>query len=112
MKFPKFREFRNQDTVEKYLSVDLSYTFKELFTGLLKLNFGDNFDCFVVTATVPASGEVAIRNELGKVPIGKIIIRDGGSNQIVDGDTEWNQNFVYLKNLSATQRTVTAVFLG
>ena len=112
MKFSKFREFRPGNEVSKYLGVDLVFTLRELFTGLSRLNFNNNFQSFETEVTVPAGSELAIRNELGEVPSGKIILRDGGSNQVVDGDTAWDDNFVYLKNLDGSNDvTVKVVFL-
>jgi hypothetical protein len=114
MKFSKFREFRLQlatlENVIKYLAVDLVFSLRELYTGLSRLNFVENFESFKVTVTVPASSELAIRNQLPETPTGKIILRDGGSNSVVDGSTAWNSNFVYLQNLSGSPVTVTAVF--
>lgn len=110
MKFPRPRLFRPGNAIDKYLGVDLVYTLRDLFTGLNKLSFNDNFQSFQVSVTVTASSELAIRNELGVIPTGKIVVRDGGSSDIVDGDTAWTADWVYVKNLSGTDKTVTVIF--
>ena len=119
MKFSKFREFRISNyeierTVEqmrKYLAVDLLFSLRELFTGLSRLKFEENFDAFKTTVTVPSGGaDFAIRNELSEAPTGKIILRDGGASTVVDGDTTWTSDYVYLKNTGGSDVTVTVVF--
>ena len=117
MKFSKFREFRlvtaTIESVVKYLSVDLVFSLRELYTGLSRLDFTENFQSFKVVVELPlGGGDVAIRNQLSPiVPTGKIILRDGGGNTIVDGNTDWNEDYVYLKNTSGTtDYEVTVVF--
>lgn len=116
MKFSKFREFRDLSggigEVVKYLTVDLVFSLRELYTGLSRLDFTENFEAFEVTVTVPANSELAIRNQLDPVvPTGKIILRDGARAGVLDGDTAWTKDYVYLKNTDATNDiTVTVVF--
>ena len=98
--------------VINYLETDLAYTLKDLARGLLnRLNFDDNFNAFTAEITVPSGGaDLAIRNRLDRTPVGKIIVRDGGANTVVDGDTAWSNDFVYLKNTGGSDVTVTVVF--
>ena len=103
MKFLEFKEFRGMaNDVLSYLRFDLKKTLKELQTGLARLTLTDNFEAFSVEVTIGAGAELEIRNRLrsGKIPSQRIFVR-GNSKDIVDGDTEWNQNFVYLKNTGA-----------
>jgi hypothetical protein len=109
--FKKFREFRAINNTLKYLEIDLALNFKDLFNGLRHLNFDENFVSFKITVTVPGSSELAIRNQLDSIPSGKIILKDNGTNAIVDGVSPWNKDFVYLQNLSASPKTVTVLFL-
>lgn len=112
MVFRKFREFRpGLNNYLKYLEVDLALNFKDLFNGLTSLSFRDNFKSFTVTVTIPGLSELAIRNELDSIPSGKIILRDNGTNEIVDGSTAWTKDHVYLQNLNAAEKTVTVLFL-
>lgn len=116
MNFRAFREFRNSfnntiKDVASYLSVDLPKTLRELDLGLRKLEFLDNFETFETTVTIPASTESAIPNELTPIIPTKWIQVSGDGYEIVNGDTAWSQNFVYLKNLNgSTARTVTVIF--
>lgn len=117
MKFTGLREFRAVGTEEifdvvKYLAVDLVTSLRELTNGLRRLSFADNFDSFQDTVTIASGAEARIRNQLDSIPTGYLKIKSnpGGVN-VVDGDTEWTNDFVYLKNSGATSATVTAVFL-
>lgn len=122
MKFPQIREFRPFSTepqklmqeLAKYLSTDLVRTFKDLMVASSNLSFDDNFDAFVETITIPASTEVSIRNRLpsGLIPTSRLILRGGvGAENIVDGNEEWNQNSVSLRNQGVTPVEVKVVFL-
>lgn len=117
MRFFGFKEFRQlvQPTIESigyYLTVDLTTSMRELANGLTKLNFRDNFESFEVEVEIVAGGEVEIRNELqGAIPSERLIVRGNeGSKDIVDGDTEWNLNFVYLKNVGAATAQAKIIF--
>lgn len=125
MKFPSFREYKgnlleNSENaavlvldVVRYLSIDLVKGMRELTNGLSKLTFDQNFESFETTVTIPASSELAIRNELrGVVPTKRLIVRGGtGAYSVVDGDTAWTTDYVYMKNTSGSSVTVTLVFL-
>lgn len=119
MKFSSFKEFRDAvlsdlPSVIKYLSVDMTKIIRELQVGLTRLKFTDNFESFKTTVNIPAGAEVSIRNELrsGLVPTERIILRGGtGTEDVVDGDSTWNNNFVYLKNNGASTAIVTVLFL-
>lgn len=120
MRFTAFKEFRTIfphnaiDDVLEYLKNDLKKFLREVDFGLTKLSFTDNFESFQTTVTIPSMTEVAIRNELnnGVTPSRKIILRgkDGAQN-VVDGDADWTQNFVYLKNTGASAIEVTVLFM-
>lgn len=117
MKFTAFKEFKDLlgtdiESVKRYLVKDLKVLLRELQGGLTKLSFEDNFKSFTTTVTIPASSELAIRNELRtEIPTKRIIVRGGaGSQDVVDGDTTWNRNFVYLKNTTGSPVTLTVLF--
>ena len=127
MKFTTFKEFRRSvqnftlSGVIEYLSVDMTNILRDLDFGLRRLQFLDNFESFLgkdpVTGKddidIAAGAEVKIRNELrGDIPAFKIVVRGKASAQdITDGDTEWDQNFVYLKNQGASAAKVKVLFL-
>jgi hypothetical protein len=88
-----------------------TYSLADLVDGLRKLTFGENFQSFEVEVTIAAGAEQEIRNLLrDTVPTKRIIVR-GNSNEVVYGDTEWTTDFVYLKNIGASDATATVVFL-
>lgn len=125
MRFTAFKEYRGNideknstaidlfKDVVKFLSIDLVKTQRELALGLNKLSFNDNFETFQETLTISAGVEAVILNKLTPIiPSKKLIVRgkDGAQN-VVDGDTEWTQDFVYLKNVGLTDTVVTVIFL-
>ena len=112
-KFSGFRLFKLGTTLEElisYLSGGLNQSLRELQAGLQGLSFADNFDSFEVTVVIPATSELAIRNQLQVKPSKRIIVR-ADSATIVDGDTALSTDYVYLKNTGATSATITVVFL-
>jgi len=106
----------NRDTSIKYLEVDLWSWLKELSLGLLKINFKDNFQAFIVqNVSIPAGVEVSIANQFrtaypGMIPSGRIITRQQGNANIIDGVTPWTANQVYLLNPSANDAVVSVLF--
>lgn len=106
----------NRDSTIKYLEIDLWSWLKELSNGLLKIDFIDNFQAFVVNdLSIPAGMEIAIPNQFntsapGYIPSGRIIIRQKGDANIIDGPTQWSAKQVYLLNPSANDAVVTVLF--
>ena len=116
MKFSGFKELKagpkSVEDIGKYLSSDLSFSLRELRSGLDKLNFKDNMQSFEATVTIGAGLEAAISNKMpnNEIPLHRIITRIKGNASIVDGDTTWSHNFVYLKNTGASSATLTVIF--
>ena len=121
MKLPKLREFRPFlsravtigqmiDSIVSYLSNEVSANFREITTVLNNLDLVDNFNSFEVEITIPATSELQIRNELQVIP-GRWILVRRNQNSIVDGDTPWTINYVYLKNTAATTATAKVIFM-
>lgn len=116
MKFGAFKEFKNLNfqgiaDIVKYLTVDLTKTLRELYTGLQFLKLTENFNAFKITVVIPATSELRIRNELrGRIPTERLIVRSD-SGDVMDGDTPWSIDYVYLKNTGGTPASVTVVFL-
>ena len=106
----------NKNSVVKYVEVDLWSWLKELATGILKINFKENFQSFTVrNLTIPAGIEVSISNQLrnaypGIIPSGRIIVRQAGDANIIDGDTPWTDQHMYLKNPSMNDATISVLF--
>lgn len=106
----------NRALTEKYIEVDLWTWLKELSVAFLKINFRDNFQAFIVeNVAIPAGQEVGIPNGLknrypGVIPSGRIITKQQGDANIIDGLTPWNQDLVFLRNPSRNDATVNVLF--
>lgn len=106
----------NRNSVIKYVEIDLWSWLKELSIGLLKIDFKQNFQSFTVESiTIPAGVEVSIPNQFrtaypGTIPSGRIITRQIGNANIIDGNTSWTENHVYLRNPSANDAVISVIF--
>lgn len=113
MKFSGFKIFRVGETIEAvvhYLSVELATGLRDLYTGLSRLTFQDNFQSFQAQVNFTGAQEVRIRHTLGVIPSMRIIVRTT-SQDIVDGDTAWDENYVFIKKTSAGAASATVIFL-
>lgn len=115
MKIPDFKEFGNRlptvESVLDYLKIEHTLNLRELINGLKRLDFLNNFESFEVTVTIPAGAELGIENKLrNAIPSKRIIVRSNVSD-ITDGSNEWTRQYVFLKNNSASEATLTVVFL-
>jgi hypothetical protein len=107
----------NRNSFLTYIEVDLWSWLKQLANGLLKINFQQNFQSFIVKdIVIPPNEEVAIPNQFfevypGTLPDYRIIVRQRGDATIIDGPTSWNPKLVYLFNTSMTNSaTITVIF--
>lgn len=106
----------NRNSIATYIEVDLWSWLKALSTGLLKIDFKQNFQSFTVeNISIPAGVEVSIANQFrtaypGNIPSGRIITRQQGDANIIDGLTSWTDSHVYLRNPSANDAVVTVLF--
>ena len=112
MKFKNITPLRPGEDIEKYLANAQRLGLLDLLNGLQKLNLLDNFEAFQYEGTISAGEEIEITNELVNIiPTSRIILRNSGDGAIVDGSTEWDINFVYLKNSGSVEAIVKAIFL-
>lgn len=106
----------NRNSVVKYVEIDLWSWLKELSIGLLKIDFKQNFQSFIVeNLSIPAGIEVSIPNQFrtaypGTIPSGRLITRQQGDANIIDGNTSWTENHVYLRNPSANDAVISVLF--
>lgn len=106
----------NRNSVVKYVEIDLWSWLKELSIGLLKIDFKQNFQSFTVQSlSIPAGVEVSIPNQFrtsypGTIPSGRIITRQQGDANIIDGTTSWSKTHVYLRNPSSNDAVVSVLF--
>jgi hypothetical protein len=106
----------NRSSSVKYIEVDLWSWLKDLSNGLFKIDFQENFQAFIVqNVSIPAGMEVSIANQFrtaypGIVPSGRIITRQKGNANIIDGNTPWTSTHLYLLNPSANDAVVSVLF--
>jgi carbon monoxide dehydrogenase subunit G len=113
MKFRGFRTFvgRGINDVLRFLNNELHTTLKDLFAGLERLTFEDNFNSFTVQVKIKSGEEITIDNKLQVAPTKRIIVRQDGLGIITDGRKPWNNEQVSLRNHGPNDTTVTLVFL-
>lgn len=97
------------DQVIKYLRVDLAKIFADLVEGLRHLRFEENFDSFTWSGTIDGSSSVTIPNRLGSFTLKWWPARIQGDARLVEGDI--SREFVVIENKSATDTTVTLLFV-
>ena len=108
----------NRTLVTKYVEVDLWTWLKEFSVAFLKVNFKENFQSFIVeNLSIPSGQEVGIPNGFknrypGNIPTGRIITRQQGDANIIDGITPWNADLVFLRNPSQNDATVNVLFFS
>jgi hypothetical protein len=79
----------------------------ELNTGLTRLSFNDNFESDLSESiTIAATTEVEVKHSLKSIPSYYLIVRQTGDARIIDGDTAWTNDKIYLKNTSGTDAVV------
>ena len=106
----------NKNALVRFIEIDLWSWLRDLTKGTLKINFQENFQGFTVKdVKIPKGVELPIVNQFrttyaGYVPSGRIIIRQRGDANIIDGPTPWNKDFVYLMNPSANDAVVSVFF--
>ena len=113
MNFRGFRIYRGTNTKDatKFLQGDLASTLKDLFSGLTKLNFLDNFQSFEVVVKLQVGVQAPISNKLGSaVPTKFIVVRNSTTSVIVQGDV-WNSERVSVINRGPLDTTATIVFM-
>lgn len=77
------------------------------------LSIKDNFKGKIIdNVIIPASTEIKISHSLKAIPKYKIILRQRGNALITDGDEAWTENYITLKNNTATESTVSVWLIG
>lgn len=105
----------NKESLLKYIEIDLWSWLKDLSTGILKINFQQNFQSFTVeNLSIAAGEEVSISNQFknvypGSIPSGRIIVRQKGNANIIDG-SKWTESHLYLMNPSANDAVISVLF--
>jgi hypothetical protein len=108
VKFLRTRGFSGQSllTVTKYLQVDLGKGLADLYEGLRRLTFTDNFDSFEWTVEAVAAGAtVTIPNRLETPAIEWWPVRIMGENQLVETAGSITKDTITLTNAGSTAIT-------
>ena len=106
----------NRNSILKYVEVDLWSWLKDLSISLFKIDFNQNFQSFTIqNLAIPAGVEVSIANGFrsaypGIIPSARIITRQQGDANIIDGVTVWTDTHVYLRNPSANDAVISVIF--
>jgi hypothetical protein len=104
MRFREFKRFIGKTTEETahWLTTELNSVMRELYIGLRKLNFKENFQCFEWEGEILPGEEVAIYHSLGRTPTSFITTRPVGTGLIIIGDTEPSPTVFYVKNIASS----------
>ena len=65
------------------------------------------FDCDILEVSIPATTNLKIRHNLKVTPKYRLILRQEGGGAILDINTEWNKDYVTLRNSGATATIIT-----
>jgi len=94
-------------------SRDLKDLIKKLSTGLKKLDFEENIQCFKATVTIKAGATLSITNKLTFIPSQYIITSQNKSGQITRSDnpnTKWTKDSLFLENHGSHDIDCTVLF--
>lgn len=107
----------NRKAFIQYIEVNLWSWIRDLTTGLLNINFAENFQSFTVSnLSIPANTEITIPNQFlqtlpGIIPSSRIITKQQGDANIIDGMAPWTISHLSLRNPSANDAVITVIFL-
>jgi hypothetical protein len=111
MRFRGFREFVS-GKVDYFVKNDLSSCMKDLFVGLKRLSFEDNFESFQVTLKFEAGvSDVILDNQLSGVPSKWIVVRVTSGYVVLSDGPIWNAEKLSLRNSGASSGTATVLFM-
>lgn len=117
MKFFSINNFKGSSLgdVVHYLGKDIGGSLRELFIGLNKLSFEDNFEGFLANKDIATTTTVTITNPLGAIPRYRVILQakpiTAGTVIIDDSLTDWSKEAVYLRNMGTATARVTVFFM-
>lgn len=95
--------------VYQFLVSELFGWMKDLCTGLIRLDFLENFQSFRVSdLVIPAGGTALITNPLPFVPSTRLIVRQIGNGVVTDGT--WTIQTLQMINNGAVPVTVSIIF--
>ena len=110
MKFKQIREFITGD-LTGWVMGELNAGIRDLFIGLRRLSFEDNFESFEFSGAIAATTEVAVTNKLSFIPSRYIVLDTTGGAVVGRGPTAWNQDRLFISNYSTTATVAKIVFM-
>lgn len=116
MKFFDIKTFTGDgiEQVVAYLKERLNQGLRDLYTGLRKLDFSNNFSSFDWTGDIAAGVTVAVANPFNGIPRARLVTRcipfTAGTVIIDDSLTPWTEKSLYLRNSGTVKGRVTVVF--
>lgn len=85
----------------------------EIEDSFRNLTISDNLQSYIAEGIVmPPGEEREVEHGLKIVPKYRIILRQRGDSLITDGDTEWTNGVIYLKNTGSNEVTLTVGIIG
>ncbi len=92
---------------------EISEAIRDLFQGLGKLSFGDNFECIEFeNIRISAGSRYSFPNRLKFIPTRWIITGNSAGMGISDeGKANWNNQEVSLKNIGSSETIISVVFM-
>jgi hypothetical protein len=92
---------------------EISESIRDLFQGLVRLSFEDNFECMEFTSISISSGATyTFPNRLKFIPTRWIITGNSAGMGISDeGKNGWTDQQVKLKNIGASDTIISVIFM-
>lgn len=95
--------------IYQFLMSEMFTWMKDICTGLIRLDFLENFQSYRVTGLLIAAGDtVNITNPLPFIPRTRLIVKQTGNGLVTDG--EWTIQVLKLINNGADPVTVSVIF--
>ena len=112
MRFRGFRKFVGRESnIVKFLTGELHTCLKDLFSGLERLSFEDNFQSFEASVKLQSGEEGRVNNPLPVAPSKMIVTRLKGNGVVGEGTGAWNNSQVTVLNHGPSTVTATILFL-
>lgn len=110
MKFKDIRPFTVGD-IAGWVMGELNAGFRDLFIGLRRLSFEDNFESFEYNGAIAATTEISVPNKFSFIPSRYLVLDATGGAIVGRGPTAWTSNILYIKNYSSSATVAKIVFM-
>jgi hypothetical protein len=110
MKFRDIREYVSGELVA-WVRGELNAGIRELFIGLRRLSFEDNFESFEYTGSIAATTEISVQNKFSFIPSRYLVVDTTSGAVVGRGPTAWTSDRLFIKNYSASATVAKIVFM-